>query len=272
MKFLISTLCIFMLHLNGLIAQETKALNIGEIQTFSSEILKENRELNIYLPQNYNTSHKYPVIYLLDGGMNEDFLHVVGLTQFYNLMYAMPEVIFLGIVNVDRQRDFTFQPTLEDLIKKYPTAGHSEDFIQFMEKELIPFMNTKYSTSPQRFLLGQSLGGLLATEVLWKKPDLFTHYIITSPSLWWNNESLLQEADKLIQEHQPNPEFIYISVGKSEGKMMINEAKDLFQKMKKSKMKSKNLHYAELTDVTHATILHTALMHAFGQLFKEKYP
>ena len=79
-------------------------LTIGETRILHSTLLDEDRTLNIFLPASYDPARSYPVLYLLDGSMNEDFLHVAGLIQFYQLQFAMPEVILIGIANVDRKR------------------------------------------------------------------------------------------------------------------------------------------------------------------------
>lgn len=75
--------------------------------------MNETRTLNIYIPDSYNKNPKtaYPVIYLLDGSANEDFIHVTGLVQFLTMIQKMPESIIVGIANVDRKRDFTFPTT-----------------------------------------------------------------------------------------------------------------------------------------------------------------
>ncbi|CEJ68562.1 Ferri-bacillibactin esterase BesA [Chryseobacterium oranimense G311] len=156
-----------------------KPLTIGEVRTLKSKILNEDRTLNIYLPQGFDKAKSYPVIYLLDGSINEDFIHVTGLVQFFNQMYAMPETIVVGIANIDRKRDFTFHTDLKDLQQDYPTTGHSDKFINFLEKELLPYIGSQYKTT-DKYLFGQSLGGLLATEILFKKPEMFNNYFIIS--------------------------------------------------------------------------------------------
>lgn len=124
-----------------------KPLTIGEIRTLKSKILNEDRVLNIYLLQNFDKTKSYPVIYLLDGSMNEDFIHVTGLIQFFNQMYSMPETIVVGIANIDRKRDFTFHTDLKDLQKDYPTTGHSDKFISFLEKELKPYIENQFKVT-----------------------------------------------------------------------------------------------------------------------------
>lgn len=105
----------------------------------------------------------------------------------------IPESIVVGIGNVDRKRDFTYPFQNELDLKEFPTSGKSEKFISFLEKELQPFIDSTYKTMEMKTIIGQSLGGLLVTKILFKKPELFNNYIIVSPSLWWDDEKLLEE-------------------------------------------------------------------------------
>lgn len=269
------TILIFLIILCGwnLYAQQTlptQPLIIGEIKTIKSEVLNEDRILNIYLPLNYDTAKAYPVIYLLDGTINEDFLHIVGLVQFFNLQFQMPDFIIVGIANVDRKRDFTFHTDLEDLQKDFPTTGHSDVFIQFIKNELQPFITSTYKTDGTKFIIGQSLGGLLASEILLKDPDLFTHYLIVSPSLWWDNESMLNNANTLLENQSENTLYVYIAVGKGEPKIMKREASGLKKALEKSDNKNLSLTYNLMADENHATILHNAIYDAFLNLYPYK--
>jgi len=248
-----------------------KALTIGEIRTIKSKILNEDRTLNIYLPQNFDKTKSYPIIYLLDGSMNEDFIHVTGLVQFFNQMYSMPETIVVGIANIDRKRDFTFHTDLKDLQKDYPTTGHSDKFISFLEKELKPYIESQFKTA-DKYLFGQSLGGLLATEILLKKPELFNNYFIISPSLWWDDESLLKKAPQLLTKIPDTKKFIYVSVGKGEHPVMIKDAESLNDILKKSNKKNWTLEYKMMETDNHATILHRSLYEGLVKLFPYQEP
>lgn len=249
----------------------SEPFSIGETKKVKSIILNEERTLNIYLPNGFDKEKIYPVIYLLDGSVDEDILHVSGLVHFFNLMYEMPEFIIVGIGNVDRKRDFTFPTDIEALKKEYPTTGHSAKFIEFITNELQPYIESNYKTNSTKYLIGQSLGGLLACEILLKKPELFTHYLITSPSLWWDDESLLKQAKTLLNEKHNQLEYINITIGSKEHRTIIKDAQDLYEILEKSKFKPKKLDFTEIPE-THATILHASLMEAFKKLFKERYP
>ncbi|KAA0125985.1 alpha/beta hydrolase [Chryseobacterium sp. SN22] len=267
-------ICNMLLVLSGVVSAQNssiKPLTIGEIRTLKSKILDEDRTLNIYLPQNFNKSKSYPVIYLLDGSMNEDFIHVTGLVQFFNQMYAMPETIVVGIANIDRKKDFTFHTDLKDLQQDYPTTGHSHKFIGFLEKELKPYIGNQFKVT-DTYLFGQSLGGLLATEILLKKPEMFDNYFIISPSLWWDDESLLKSADQWLTKIPDAKKFIYISVGKGEHPVMVKDAENLYDILKKSGKKNWTVEYKMMETDNHATILHRSLYEGLVKLFPYQEP
>jgi predicted alpha/beta superfamily hydrolase len=256
--------CVTQLNLQ---AQNTKAnFSIGVIDTIHSTILNEKRIINVYLPEGYDPKDtiKYPVIYLLDGSRDEDFIHVVGLIQYLSFPWinqTKPSIV-IGIANIDRRRDFTYPTTAAKDKQDFPTTGSSEKFISFIEIELQPFVTANFKTSASKTIIGQSLGGLLATEILFKKPYLFNNYVIVSPSLWWDNESLLKFKPVFPAQSKLN---IHISVGK-EGDIMVRDAKALFQKLQTSdnaQLKTALKYYG---DMKHETIYHIALYNALQYL------
>lgn len=245
---------------------EVKPFSIGETRTIESKILGEDRILNIYLPGNYDKNKSYPVIYLLDGSRDEDFIHIVGLVQFFNLMFKMPDTIVVGVANVDRRRDFTFPTKVKELKEKYPTTGGSEKFIKFVETELQPFVDSTYNTNGVKYLVGQSLGGLAAMEILLKKPELFTHYFIISPSVWWDDESILKDAKSLFAKQKAENLYVYISVG-AEGDVMEKGAKQLAEILQSANKKNLKVDFLSLPKENHATILHQSVYEAFKLQF-----
>ena len=278
-------LFIFIFFTTIVFAQKNKAKQIdtskpfvlGVIDEIQSKELNEKRILNIYLPEGYKKEDaiKYPVIYLLDGSANEDFIHVVGLVQFnsFEWINQIPKSIVVGIATVDRKRDFTFPTTIQDDKNKYPTTGHSDAFIAFIEKELQPFIEAKYNTNSNKTIIGESLGGLLATEILLKKPTLFNKYIIISQSLWWNNGSLLNSNSQILEATFNQKTAVYIGVGK-EGltpttipRVMEVDANLLAEKINKTKNNMLKVYFDYLPDETHATIMHQAVFNAFRHIY-----
>jgi predicted alpha/beta superfamily hydrolase len=138
-------------------------------------------------------------------------------------------------------------------------------FIRFVEEELIPMITSTYRIDSTRTLIGQSLGGLLATEILVKKPEMFDNYIIVSPSLWWDDISLL--------EIEPQPysgqKSIYIAVGK-EGEQMERPASDLYQKLLSSDTGASDVYFNFLEGQDHDDALHLAVYDSFEKIFRER--
>jgi len=243
---------------------------IGETRIIRSKILNEKRTLNIYLPETYQKDKAYPIVYLLDGSANEDFLHIVGLVQFFNMQFQMPDCIVVGIANVDRKRDFTFHTDLADLKKEFPTTGSSDKFITFLETELQPYINATYKTNGTNYIIGQSLGGLVATEILLTKPQLFSHYLIVSPSLWWDNESLLLKAKTLLAQKRDTHTYVFMAVGAQEHPTMIKDAKELNSIFHEANQPYLTIDFMELANENHASILHQSINEAFKKLFPIK--
>jgi predicted alpha/beta superfamily hydrolase len=243
-------------------------LILGRVNKFQSVELGEARTLNIYLPEGYSqdSSVTYPVIYLLDGSANEDFIHIVGIIQFLTMIDAMPKSIVVGIANVDRRRDFTFPTSVDQDKKAYPTTGHSTTFIKFLENELEPFIQKKYKVSHNRTIIGQSLGGLLVSEILLKKPYLFDNYMIVSPSLWWNSESLLKAAPDLLAKQPPGNIKVYISIGNEE-KKMVDDAKKFYGILQTSSKSNPDIFFMTFPAENHLTILHNSIYKGFEMIY-----
>jgi uncharacterized protein len=272
-----SILC-FLLIAGNAVAQNKekdsvkKPFVLGVIDEIQSKELSEKRILNIYLPEGYNKNDttEYPVVYLLDGSADEDFIHIVGLYQFnsFSWINRVPKSIVVGIASVDRRRDFTYPTTIEEAKKHYPTTGHSEKFINFIEKELQPYIQNNYKTTSSKTIIGQSLGGLLATEILLKRPTLFNQYIIVSPSIWWDNGSILKLSSSILEESFNQPTKVYVGVGK-EGlvpgdnpRVMEVDANMLADKIRSTKSKVVTVYFDYLPQEDHATIMHQAVFNA----------
>jgi hypothetical protein len=137
----------------------------------------QERVIVVDLPTSYETSslRRYPVLYILDGESNLD--HAVAVTDFLAEVAQIPELIVVGIhAGPTRARDYL--PAGEVQL-----SGQADQFLDFLEKELIPFVSNTYSAGTLRLLSGHSLGGVLVTYALAERPDLFQGYFAQSPYL-----------------------------------------------------------------------------------------
>jgi predicted alpha/beta superfamily hydrolase len=125
---------------------------------------------------------------------------------------------------------------------------------------VLPFVEREYRVSRERTLIGQSLGGLFATELLFRKPYLFTHYLIVSPSLWWDDGSLLQLDHTVLMAPDIGVASVYIVVG-DEGRPMLRPAKRLAALLRKGSQA--RIGYQRIRGLDHSNILHRALMDYF---------
>ena len=247
-----------------MVAVGQEPLILGETVVLHSHILDEPRALNIVLPAGYQADDttRYPVIYLLDGGVDEDLIHVAGALQFATfewIGWQQPSIL-VGIVNVDRRRDLTHPSSVATDMTADPTAGRSAMFMDFIGSELCPFIEKRYRTGSARILIGQSLGGLFAAEVLIKRPELFTDLVIVSPSLWWDNGSVLQVPPAFAHRPAQAPAQVFIAVGK-EGRVMERGAKRLATLAARSR--GTRVEFTHLRKHDHANILHQAVLDAF---------
>ncbi|MBS7786645.1 alpha/beta hydrolase [Flavobacterium sp. CYK-55] len=262
--------------------KNAKPFVLGYSDEVESKILSEKRTLNVYLPEGYkaNDTIHYPVIYLLDGGADEDFIHTVGLVQYntFSWINRVPPSIVVGIANTDRKRDFTFPTSVDAEKKRYPSSGGSAKFIEFIEQELQPFIAKNYKANRQSTIIGQSLGGLLATQILFEKPELFNQYIIISPSLWWSDGALLKQNPAILSENFTRKAQVYIGVGK-EGvwastpttpHVMELDANLLADKIRSAKNKNVRVYFDYMPEEDHATSSHPAVFNAFRLLYPKK--
>jgi predicted alpha/beta superfamily hydrolase len=259
-------------------AQRTENFVLGRVEVLHSNILAEDRTLNIYLPEGYDSTATYPVIYLLDGSADEDFIHVAGIVQFntFSWVNRIPKTIVVGIANTNRKFNFTSKSSGSNDNKLVPKNGGSAQFIGFMEKELQPYIQQKYGAGKNNTLIGQSLGGLLATEILFTKPELFNQYIIISPSLWWRDGYLLKADAAICKPGYKTTTKIYIGVGKegsidgSKQHVMETDARLLADKISKTASKNVGVFFDYLPDEDHATVTHQAVFDAFRMLYPKK--
>lgn len=253
---------------------------IGKSEQLHSNIMKEDRIINVYLPEDYKPADttKYPVIYVLDGGMEEDFFHIAGIVRFNTQPWVarFPRSIVVGIEGNSRRRDFTFAVSNIDFIEKegfkkssFPQYGGSESYIQFMKKEIQPYIEKKYRASERKTIIGESLAGLLTAEILLKSPTMFTDYIIISPSLWWGEHALLDNAERLLKTNLSKKVNVYIGApNKDEDMMMYHQAESLYQRLKSTE--NINAIFDYIPDEIHATVIHQAVYNAFKKLYSNK--
>jgi len=176
---------------------------IGHLDSLHSEILDETRQIWVHVPDEaagaiYGKS-TYPVLYLLDGPGH--FHAVTGLLNNLGQNAIVPRMVVVAIPNTDRTRDLT--PSHVDVMfgdsTFARTSGGGDKFMEFMEKELIPYVEGNYPVTGYRTFVGHSFGGLTAIYALFSHPHLFSNYVAIDPSMWWDDWLLVKKTDAVLK-------------------------------------------------------------------------
>lgn len=238
-------------------------LVIGQTFTLESRALGETRRINVYLPPAYTDSAtvRLPVLYMPDGGLGEDFLHVAGLVQVLTGNGTMRPFILVGIENTQRRRDLTGPTTVAEDRKIAPKVGGSAAYRQFIREELMPQVRQRYRTTAETAIVGESLAGLFVVETLLLEPNLFNTYLAFDPSLWWNKGQLAAQASTLLRAAGRPLVSVYLATS-SQGDLKAT------QQVVEAGGRTGSWHYEPMPEETHATIYHPAALRAFRAVFK----
>jgi len=191
--------------------------SVGAHETFTiqSGVLSEARKINVYTPVGYvGKKREYPVLYMPDGGLDEDFPHVIKTVDSLISAQAIRPIIVVGIPNTQRRRDLTGPTRVKSDSAIAPHVGGSAQFRRFLHEELVPEITRRYRTTGERGIMGESLAGLFVVEQFLTDPGLFTHYIAFDPSVWWNSGALIDSSAALIAKFDAKPRTLFLSTSK----------------------------------------------------------
>ena len=218
------------------------------------------RQVNIYLPDGYGEGDKrYPVLYVIDGGLSQDFLHVAGTSALNAIWGRSQPVIVVGVETKDRRAELIGSPGTAEQRKQYPTAGQSARFRAFLRDKVKPTIAAHYRTDGQDGVIGESLAGLFIVETWLREPGLFDRYAAIDASLWWQDGALSKAAAGLLAAKQPRgPLYLTYS----------NEGPDTSDAADRvAAVAGPLVCLSPRTDLTHATAYHVLSPQALQFLF-----
>jgi predicted alpha/beta superfamily hydrolase len=248
-------------------ASPAAPLVMGETFIIQSKTLGETRRINVYLPPIYkdSVSVRLPVLYMPDGGMGEDFLHVAGLVQVSVGNGTMRPYILVGIENTQRRRDLTGPTQNTEDRKIAPQVGGSAAFRKFIRTELMPVIEARYRTTKETAIVGESLAGLFIVETFFLEPDLFDTYIAIDPSLWWNDHALVDSAAARLRADNFGKRTLFLANSSQDIDQRTKVLADTLEKYAPADL---TWYYQPMMAETHATIYHPAALIAFRRVFK----
>jgi predicted alpha/beta superfamily hydrolase len=234
--------------------------------TIDSKVLGETRRINVYTPPGYGRDGaRYPMLYMPDGGVDEDFPHVTTDVDTAIRAGEMRPVIVVGIVNTERRRDMTGPTQIESDRKIAPHVGGSASFRAFIRDELMPVIRKRFRGNGQTAIVGESLAGLFVLETFFEEPRMFNTYIALSPSLWWNAQSLLHSAAERLRSRPALTATLYLATA---GDDDIDDAgKALAAILRADAPKGLTWYYEPRPDLKHSTIYQGASPGVFRKLF-----
>jgi predicted alpha/beta superfamily hydrolase len=234
---------------------------IGNNIILNSKILDEERTIQVYLPDSYNTSKaNYPVVYLMDG--EGHFSYTAGLLQFFARNNMAPEMILIGVPNKFRNRDFT--PIADVTVAG---SGGADNFLKFLQEELIPTVEDKYRTLPYRVMIGHSLTGMYCFYTMLKKPDLFNSFVAVSPWVIYHNNFLVDFINKELPNHSSLKKEIYFTAGSLEQQDLLTTFNRFNEILKNKAPKDLTWNYKLMTNENHGSQFLLAVYDGLNKIF-----
>ena len=246
---------------------------LGTRYSLQSEIPAGERIITVRLPAEYEAEpeRRFPVVYLLDGGPEQDFAHIAGIAQSREMNGSFAPFILVGVQSVNRRHELAPE-VRPDAIAEYEqslgaTPGGAAAFREELAATIKPWVERHYRTGGRDAVIGESLAALFIVDTLLERPDLFDDWIAISPSLWWDDLRIARGAGARLAMMGTGDERLYLAVG-NEGYRFTEGVERLVDALRTRAPQSLSWAYVPLADSeTHATIFHPAALDAFRLLY-----
>ena len=251
---------------------EAEPYVLGQTYTLESAILKEGtRKITVRLPAEYEAEPEraFPVVYLLDGGPEQDFAHIAGIAQSREMNYSFEPFILVGIQSVNRRHELSppaADPApYEEALRATP--GGSADYRRFLKEELKPMVEAQFRTDGRDAIMGESLAALFVVETLLEEPALFDDYIAISPSMWWEKMKYGREAGGYLETMGSGAKRLYLSTA-NEGDWHREGTEHLIAALRLHAPENLTWTFVDAGESeTHGTLYHPMALDAFRALY-----
>lgn len=248
-------------------AQTSDSIPLHDNFTLVSTVLNETRTITVWTPPGYSENMaSYPVLYMLDGGIQEDFPHIANTLAKLIASESIPPMILVGIENTQRRRDLTGPTEVKKDKKIASVVGGSEAFRSFIHTELFAEITKRYRTSAERGIIGESLAGLFVVETFLFQPDLFDFYIAFDPSLWWNKHHLVKTAKAHLAHLPPTQKRLWFAG--SNTKDIFKHTRALEKVLTDAAPKTLRWTYSDEPNEQHSTIFRATKERALTWIFQ----
>lgn len=255
-------------------------IELGTGYSIESDILERAWPYEVYLPTGYNDStyapRSYPVLVVL----SRNFQLAVSLTQTMSQNDQIPPMLIVGVpMGGARTYHGYLTPSRNlklfngrELPGVFGMSGQAENFHSFLKSELLPRIDAEYRTMPYRVLAGESIAGLFTLYTVLNDPDTFQGYLAIEPSLWWDEEVLVQQLDSAIQKDIPLHGEVYMALASrpvvGDSRTMMDQPIRKFARLLETK-ESPDLHLKleEFPEEHHLTAAPLAFYHGLQHIF-----
>lgn len=199
---------------------EGEPIITGSAHRIASSVYGETKLITVRLPRGYtdNPDRRYPVVFSVDGGPEQDFELLAGIAAEAEFSTSFEPFILIGVRTDNRYAQLT--PPLERMGPKMLTALFGDrmqpdgapKFREFLARDVIPWATSRYRTD-RKVLTAVSLGGLFVVDTLLERPEMFDDYIALTPSVWWDQGRVAEEAAAKLAAHAKSDRRIYITMG-----------------------------------------------------------
>jgi predicted alpha/beta superfamily hydrolase len=205
------------------------------------------------------------VLFMLDGGMQEDFPHVAGIVDVSIKNGVIRPMLVVGVANTERRRDLVGATTIEAEKKIAPHAGGTGAFRRFLRDELKPEIAARYRVGAESAVIGESFAGLFVIETLLAEPELFDTYIAIDPSVWWNGGALVKSASARFAHFAARPKRLWIAT--ADYKETVDGIEALMAALRDAKPAGLAGSHEKFPAEHHDTIFPVAEVRAYRALF-----
>ncbi len=220
---------------------------------------EERREVNVHLPADYARGGRYPVLYVVDGGLSQDFFQVAAASALNASLERSLPVIVVGVQTVNRRADLIGEPGGEEERRLFPTAGQAQRFRTFLRERVKPMIEATYRTTGDDAVVGESLAGLFIAETWLTEPALFDRYAAINPSLWWHDARLSRSAAGVLADGVARGPLLLSA--SNEGPITTAAVRSL------AAAAGERACYVDASHLTHATTYHTLMPQVLQFLF-----
>ena len=193
---------------------------IGSVHRIQSSVYHNEQVLTVRLPRGYadNSAKRYPVVFSVDGGPDQDFELLAGIAAEAEFSTSFEPFILVGVKTEDRYKQLTPEmkrlpgQRLKENFGEAIVPGGAKKFRRYLSADVLPWATRRYRTD-RKVLTAASLGGLFVLDTFLERPDLFDDYIALTPSLWWDEGRIVEEAAAKLARHSASNRRLYLAMG-----------------------------------------------------------